>query len=264
MMMETNNLYIPLIGITPSYSYNEEKVYISQECMKTVKAAGGLGVLLPLTDDELTIIDCIKRFDGFLISGGPDVDGRHYGENNLVHMGEISPLRDTMEINITKKAFIASKPILGICRGMQVLNVAMGGTLYQDINEQIKCEAVLKHHQEAPKWHPIHEIYIEEGSIMQEAYGKCITLVNSFHHQAVKKVAPEFMATSKAADGIIESIEYIGLKTENNLPSGRGKEKQFAVGVQWHPETMWERYPIHLKIFKHFIYAAKHARNVVL
>ncbi len=249
-IMNTDRSFRPLIGITPAYSYDEEKIYINNGYMEAVNRAGGLAVLLPLTDNDSLIMDFIKRCDGFLISGGPDTDAKYYGENNLVYNGTISPLRDVMEIHIVKKAFKAKKPMLGICRGIQILNVAMGGTLYQDINSQIKGENILKHSQSAPRWYPVHEIYIERDSIIWETFKTEIARVNSFHHQAVKDIAPGFMATSKAADGVIESIEYIE------------KQKQFAVGVQWHPEIMWKKDATYLKIFEHFICAGKRDKNV--
>jgi putative glutamine amidotransferase len=240
------NIDRPLIGITPAYSYDEEKIYINNGYMESVNKTGGLAILLPLTDDESLLMDVIKRCDGFLVSGGPDIDAKYYNENNFAFNGTISPLRDAMDIYITKKAFEAKKPILGICRGIQVLNVAMGGTLYQDINSQIKGQNILKHSQNAPKWYPIHEIYIERDSIIWETFKTGITRVNSFHHQAVKDVAPGFVVTSKAADGVIESIEYVG---------------QFAVGVQWHPEVMWKKDIAYLKIFEYFISAANAAKS---
>lgn len=246
----------PLIGITPAYSYDEEKIYINDGYMEAVNRAGGLAILLPLTDDEDMMLEFVKRCDGFLLSGGPDIDAKYYNENNMSINGKISPLRDVMEIYIVKKAFETRKPIFGICRGIQILNVAMGGTLYQDINTQLKEQPILKHSQDAPKWYPFHEIYIKKDSIVQEAFKTNIARVNSFHHQAVKDVAPGFEITSKAPDGVIESIEYGGQYVDEY------NDKPFMIGVQWHPEIMWKKDMVYLKIFEYFISEAKGTKNI--
>jgi putative glutamine amidotransferase len=242
----------PLIGITPGFNYDDERVSISKNCMDSINEAGGLAVLMSLTDNEEVLMDFIKRCDGFLISGGPDVDAKYYDEENLSFTGSISPLRDVMDIFIAKKAFEAKKPILGICRGNQVLNVAMGGTLYQDIDSQIKEKKILKHAQKAPIWHPTHEISIEKNSAIWKMFGKEIARINTSHHQAVRDIAPGFIATSKSSDGVIESIEYVGQCSKEC----EGNKKQFAVGIQWHPEALWKKDIIHLNIFKQFILAA--------
>lgn len=229
----------PLIGVTPFYNCDTCMTYIKPGYMEAVIEAGGLAVLLPLTRDNEILARFMDEFDGFILSGGPDVDARYYGEPNLPFTGDISPIRDYMEIFIVKKCEERNKPILGICRGIQVMNVALGGTLYQDIPAQIKDREILKHSQDAPKWYPIHDIHIDEDSVVGRVFGKKVIDVNSFHHQAVKNTAPGLVATSRAADGIIESIEH--------------KTHKFMVGVQWHPELMWQRDRAHLKLFEEFV-----------
>ncbi|NSW91120.1 MAG: gamma-glutamyl-gamma-aminobutyrate hydrolase family protein [Firmicutes bacterium] len=233
----------PLIGIVPGYSYEGQKLYIDEGYVNAINTAGGLAILLSLTEDEGLMFEFVKRCDGFLIPGGPDLDAKHYNENNMVFNGKIVPIRDTMEIFIVRKAFEMGKPILGICRGIQVINVAMGGTLYQDINSQIKDRNILKHSQDAPSWYPIHDIFIEKDTIIYNSFKTGCIKVNSYHHQSVKDVASGFKATSYTADGIIESIEY--------------RKAEFVVGVQWHPELMWQKNSIYLNIFKEFIMAAR-------
>jgi len=234
----------PLIGITPGYDYEEQRIYLNSCYIESINKAGGLAVILPLTDDEEVIANLVETCDGLLLSGGPDIDAIHFNENNMPYNGTISPLRDNMELAITKKIFEQKKPVFGICRGAQVLNVAMGGTIYQDIASQVKDERLLKHSQQAPRWYPTHDIYIAKNSNVGASFNYDSIRVNSFHHQAIKDVAPSFKTTSKANDGIVESIEFDG--------------DIFAIGVQWHPEHLWQKNHVHLKIFEKFIAAAMH------
>jgi putative glutamine amidotransferase len=228
----------PLIGVTPWYDYEKGISYIKRGYVEGLLETGGLAVVMPLTVDEKVLDEVIDRCDGFLLSGGTDLDAGCFGEPNLPFNGEISPYRDLLEIYTVKRAAELDKPVFGICRGIQVMNVALGGTIYQDIRSQLKDVQTLKHSQEAPKWYPTHSIMIEKGSILWRCFNTCSLGVNSFHHQAVKDVAPGFAVTSRAPDGIIESIEHTGLK--------------FAVGVQWHPELMWQEDRSFLNLFRAF------------
>jgi len=229
----------PLIGVTPWYDYDQELTYIKPGYLEGINKSGGLGILLPMTIDENIIENIMDRCEGFLISGGPDVDPKYYNEVNLPFNSSISPLRDKLELFIIKKAIKMNKPILGICRGIQIMNVAIGGTLYQDIESQITDRVVIKHSQEAPKWHPTHKINIQEGSIIHDIFKSLSIDVNSFHHQAIKDIAPGFRVSSTSDDGIIESIEY--------------NDHKFAVGIQCHPELMWEKNPLFLNLFYRFV-----------
>lgn len=228
-----------VIGITPGYDENSKMLFVKDGYYKALMKAGGLPLILPLTGDKSTLEKFFDICDGFLLCGGPDLDAKHFGEENMSYNGEISPIRDEMEIYIVRKAMELNVPVFGICRGMQVMNVAMGGSLYQDIFSQIKDRDVIKHSQSAPKWYPTHEIYIERGSRIWNIYMKAKVGTNSFHHQAVKNVAPGFIATSRTSDDVIESIEC--------------EDHPFAVGVQWHPELMWEKDDSHLELFRDFL-----------
>lgn len=229
----------PKIGITPNYDYEKDVISINRGYCDAIQKSGGLGIILPLNEDMDFLQSIIQECDGFLLSGGSDVDAKYYGEVNLPVNGRISPIRDRVELFIAKKAIEDNKPVMGICRGIQIMNVAMGGSLYQDIYSQIKDKEILKHFQDAPKWYPTHEIYIEKGSRVREIMGLERLEVNSFHHQAVKDLAPGMKATSRTYDGIIESIEYSG--------------HRFAIGVQWHPELMWQRDPVFLNLFAELV-----------
>lgn len=229
----------PLIGITPWYDYDKKITYIREGYCEGVSKAGGTGMLISATQNAAELDEIIKSCRGFLISGGPDIDAALYGEINLPVNEDISPYRDFLEIYIIRKAIELNKPIFGICRGIQIMNVAMGGTLYQDIHSQIQDRELAKHSQTAPKWYPTHKINIEEGSKIYGIFGMNFIGVNSFHHQAVKDVAPGFTVSSRSEDGIIESIEY--------------NQHIFAVGVQWHPELMWQENSSFLGLFEEFV-----------
>ncbi len=204
-----------------------------------INKVGGAAVIIPITDEESVYDDIIERCDGILLTGGADVDPHRYGEDIKVFNGEISPIRDKVELYLARRAVELNKPLLGICRGIQVINVALGGTLYQDIHAQIKDRELMQHFQKAPRWYPTHKILIEKGSHVFNAFGKTEAWVNSFHHQAIKDVAPGFRVTSHSTDGLIESIENDSLK--------------FAVGVQWHPEAMWGKDEEYLGLFRLFV-----------
>lgn len=229
----------PLIGVTSGFDYEKNLVTINSGYLSAINASGGLGVALPAGMDEVIVDSLFERIDGILLSGGPDVDAKYWGEENLTFGGEISPLRDQCEIYIAREAVKRNMPLLGICRGAQLLNIALGGTIYQDIHSQIIDRIVIKHSQSAPKWYGTHDVFIDKESKIYQIYKRDSISVNSFHHQAVKEVAPGFKITCKSSDGIIEAIEH--------------KENRFTLGVQWHPEVMWEKDNLQLKIFEHFI-----------
>lgn len=237
------NKSMPVIGITSWYNYEKRMLFIKGGYCEGVIEVGGLPIMLPLTEDKDLLDQIIDTCDGFLISGGPDVDAKHYGEENLPFNEEISPIRDIVELYIAKRAIELNKPVLGICRGIQVINVTLGGTLYQDIHSQIRERILLKHSQSAPKWYPTHNISIEKGTRVWNTCKSEVLSVNSFHHQAVKDVAPGLIVAAKATDGIIEAVEYTN--------------HRFVVGVQWHPELMWQANREFLNLFRDFVNSCK-------
>ena len=211
-----------LIGVTPSTDENPSRIQINEDYMNAVLRAGALPVLLPLTGDEHTLDEMLRRVDGLVLTGGADVEPRCYGEERLPLCGETSPRRDEMEFLLCRKALAANLPILGICRGHEVLNCALGGTLYQDIAAQYGD--ALKHPcYDMPK-DQVHEVRAVEGTMLHRITGLTAMRVNSRHHQAVKKAGEGLVINAYASDGLIEGTELPG--------------RRFVLSVQWHPESL--------------------------
>lgn len=216
----------PIIGITSSIEKDESTHKVYDHNVQAIEKAGGIPVCLPNISDEDSIKTIARKIDGLLGSGGYDVDPLLYGEEPHQKLGIVTPRRDQFELALYKEMLQLNKPILGICRGMQMLNIAAGGSLYQDIYAQ-KEEDLLKHSQEAPTYYGTHFVTIEESSLLFEIVQQKKLKVNSSHHQAVKDVPTPFKVSGKATDGIIEAIE--------------SANHSFVLGVQWHPENMVEK-----------------------
>lgn len=207
----------PVIGITCSIAEECGQLMLRQEYLNAVAAAGGIPVALAPRLEIHLVAGCLEICQGFLLSGGGDLDPSYWGELPSPALGSISPVRDYFEIALTRMALTAEKPLLGICRGIQVLNVAAGGSLYQDL------QTGMSHQQNAPRSHTFHDIVIEKESRLGAIVQASRIRVNSFHHQAVQRVAGGFIITALSPDGTIEAIEA---------------ERGFALGVQWHPEDL--------------------------
>lgn len=229
----------PIIGIT--CGLNESSNSIGSEYISAIESAGGTPIALTLVKTNECIDDYIRIIDGLLLSGGVDADPILYNEEPHPALGRIDVDRDKVEIQLISKAISIGLPILGICRGIQILNVVAGGTLYQDINASFNN--VLKHRQNAPGYYGTHGIEIYSESRLIKIIGQSKIRVNSFHHQAVKEVAPGFIISAVAHDGVIEGIESVNNK--------------FAIGVQFHPELMWQNNPPINALFTEFIREAK-------
>jgi putative glutamine amidotransferase len=238
----------PIIGITPSLMLDTqphgvfERFLLSANYPNAVFAAGGIPVILPPHDDQVgTLFD---HLDGLLLSGGADIDPAIYGDTD-VHpkTNDVSPLRDRFEFALLREALERDLPILCICRGIQVLNVGLGGTLYQDIADQYGKE-VLHRQQEAgiEAAEPGHTVAATDGGLLAEVYGATSIATNSFHHQAVKAVAPDLVVEARTDDGLVEAV---------SLP-----DRSFVLGVQWHPEMMLERHEEHLRPFERLVSVA--------
>ena len=229
----------PLIGITMRLEDETRRFYLGRDYCEAVYAAGGTPVHIPLIPDVDHIEDIISRLDGVLLPGcDSDPDPKLYGEDPHRKLGRVVPEKDATDLAVIAEAERLALPILGICFGMQILNVSRGGSLIQDIESQV--ENAIKHQQGIPRERNSHEIRIEEGSLLEELAGTdYLAMVNSHHHQAVREVGRGLKAASWASDGVIESIEDL-----NGKP---------VFAVQWHPELSWQTDSLSEAIFAKFV-----------
>jgi putative glutamine amidotransferase len=219
----------PYIGITCGTFYDRDWCPPSVGHRKTyvdaVVRAGGVPLLIPPIDDLEALRAIYDQIDGLLLSGGGDIQSTYYGEEPHPKLGMVDPARDQMELPLARWAVAGGKPVLGICRGIQVLNVAMGGTLYQDIPSQL--ESVLQHDLSYAKqdWTFFaHDLRLDAGSHLAEMFGTTLLPTNSLHHQSLKDVATGLRAVGWAPDGVVEAVE--------------GSNGHFLIGVQCHPEAL--------------------------
>ncbi|CAA9228338.1 MAG: Glutamine amidotransferase, class I [uncultured Chloroflexi bacterium] len=216
-----------------------------------VQLAGGFPMLLPPGDLPGHIEDALTRVDGVLFTGGKDVDPRRYGQTVLNARVVIEPGRDAFELPLAQLAVARNYPVLAICRGMQVLNVALGGTLWQDLPAQIP-ESEVHHYQKAPRSETTHDVDVTRDSLLGDLVcaGSGTRLpANSFHHQAARVMAPPLSAVAHAADGLVEAVE---------MP-----DRDFVVGVQWHPEHLVFDHEGHRRLFEGLVKAARKRRTAL-
>ena len=213
----------PLIGVLPSYDPEKRRYGLHNGNMAGVLAAGGLPVMLPLLPEEAFLAECVERFDGFLFTGGGDIEPWRYGCAVTAELVSVNPLRDAVELPLARLlAERKDKPVLAICRGCQALCAALGGTLVQDIPSEIP--GALPHRQTGPEEAPTHSVRVCPGSLLHRITGQDELRVNSLHHQAVGAPGPRLTVTAQSPDGVVEAVEL------RNHP--------FYLGVQWHPERM--------------------------
>lgn len=234
----------PLIGVTGARGKSERLPIFLQNrsYVRAVEFAGAAPVCIPLELDETTLQAIYHRLDGLLLSGGGDVDPSLYGEAPHPLLGSTDTERDRVELLLTRWALNDGLPLLAICRGIQVLNVTAGGSLYQDV--QTQCPSAEKHDYSMPEFEHArisHRVVTESGSRIARIFGHEVG-VNSMHHQAVRQVAPGFVVTARAEDRIIEAIEQ--------------PEHPYALGVQWHPEEMVPGNPAMCRLFESFVQTA--------
>ena len=230
----------PLIGITTSLE-EERKLVVTRHYSDWILREGGIPIILPYLKEHKQILDYIEVLDGLLLAGGGDIDPTLFGEEPIEQLGSITPERDWLELHLTQAALKRNLPILAICRGCQILNVAAGGTMYQDIASQHSTRPLIQHTQVAPTWHATHSVNIQANTKLHHIVGKTQVKTNSFHHQAVKEIAPNFQASAFTKDGVVEAIESI--------------EHQYVIGVQWHPECMAVTDPLSKSLFQSFVHS---------
>lgn len=242
----------PVIGITTDYDMQENRYYLREEYEKAVVECGGIpvGIFAPagrpvqwsggaeqLLEDYTVDNTLWEVLDGILFSGGEDIDPMFYREKTRQENGEINPIRDRYELNLAREAMARDIPCLGICRGIQVMAVACGGGIWQDL--AMLDGLRVQHKGKAPNWYPIHSVRVEEGSRLAEILGESQIRVNSSHHQAVRESREDrYRVSGRAEDLAVEAIEMCDLR--------------FWIGVQWHPERMLHD-PIQRRLFQVFI-----------
>ncbi|MDR3672842.1 MAG: gamma-glutamyl-gamma-aminobutyrate hydrolase family protein [Holophaga sp.] len=243
----------PLIGVPANVLVDNhgsfpgnERACVNQDYLDALTQAGALPVVLPMVLDEEDLQAQLGILDGLLIIGGVDMDPLTYGEEPAPGLGDTFPDMDRHQLALARMARAAGLPVLGICRGMQVMNVAFGGTLHQDLDS---LPGMLRHGQTGWRHAVSHTVDLAEGTRLRAIFGAPSVGTNSFHHQAVKDLAPGFRVSGRARDGIIEGIETA--------------DEVFLLGVQWHPEGMFRKHPEMLRPFQELVAAcAPRARKV--
>ena len=232
----------PVIGVSGSHNAADRQFFVRINYMESVLRAGGIPVLLPEISDEETARQMLDGLDGLLLAGGDDVLPSYYGEETLPACGETDAMRDTFEMLIAPMAIEKKLPIMGICRGIQLLAVAMGGTLFQDIESQKGIEKA--HHQQKPPYgEPVHAVNFVPGGLFERIVGKTTVMANSMHHQAIKNPGPHLKVEGRSDDGIIEAVSCVD------------SDRIFA--VQYHPEYLADHDPDAQCLFDHFVALAK-------
>ena len=235
----------PVIGITASHDTEHDKLFINSVYLRAIRNAGGIPMTFPMEVTEDDLRDLVTLTDGVLFTGGDDIHPFLYGEETDAKCGNVSQPRDSMEMALVPLVMEFGKPIFGICRGIQILNTAMGGTLYQDIPSQFKSELSIAHRQPFAYKVPSHTVDITPGTLLSRILGEehASIAVNSMHHQAIKDVAPGLEVCGYAPDKMIEAVY--------------APDYPFLLGVQWHPEHLTTSQPDAAKLFAAFVDACR-------
>lgn len=224
----TNRANYP-VGLMPSY-------------IEAVRQAGGIPVLLPLLLDEEEMEAALARVDGVVIPGGGDVEPHRYNGVQHESLGGLDPLRDEFEINLVRYTVEMKKPVLAICRGMQVFNIALGGTLWEDVHSMMPAAIKHDYYPNLPRNLLAHAVDVEPDSCLARYLRSTHVQVNSLHHQGVKELASGVRATAVSPDGLVEAIEV--------------PDHPFALSVQWHPECLVDDDPAMLRLFEGLVATA--------
>lgn len=231
----------PVIGITSSFvrqTLNSEGVYIHHDYHRAVLAAGGIPVILPPVPLKF-IPSYLEMCDGFILSGGEDVDPMHYGQSPHEKLGAVFSERDEFELRLTASILKQKKPLFAICRGLQLLNVALGGTLWQDIPSQTNSSIL--HSQSIHRSVPVHQVTFAGHSRLAKIIQNTTLDVNSLHHQGIDILGKGLTAVGHSPDDLIEAVEMEG--------------DVFVIGVQWHPESMVPWSIEMSKLFSYFVHS---------
>ena len=226
-----------LIGVMPLWDDEKESIWMLPGYLDGIQKAGGIPIVLPLSSDEGDLEHLVKMCDGFLFTGGHDVSPALYQEKLLNKSVVCCSRRDAMEKIVLQKVLELDKPLLGICRGIQFLNAALGGTLYQDLPTE--RPSVMEHHQQAPYDVPVHRVKILKDSPLFQCLGVEELLVNSYHHQAVRRMSPMLKPMAVSEDGLVEALYMPG--------------HSFVWAVQWHPEFSYKTDVSSIQILQEFV-----------
>lgn len=233
----------PIVGVLPLWDDEKQSIWMLPGYLEGIRTGGGIPLILPLTADEKELKELDGLLGGYLFTGGQDVDPALYSEKPHKGLGETCKMRDEMEKRLLELALSQDKPVLGICRGIQLINACLGGSLYQDLPSQFPSG--LCHHQEPPYDEPSHEVLLERDSPLFALLNRERLSVNSYHHQAVKEPAPGLSVMARAGDGLIEALCK--------------RDAAFVWAVQWHPEFSYPREESSRQIFSAFVSAIKGA-----
>jgi putative glutamine amidotransferase len=237
----------PLIGIPCAGNLCSRTGYrrfaVGQPYCHALHLAGAAPLLVPLLQDEGTLGTILSSLDGLLLAGGGDVNPRHFGQKRATRLSSVDLPRDRVELWLAQQAFARNLPVLAICRGVQLLNVALGGTLAQDIPTQMPAAGRHNFKPGFARNHLGHQVRVAENTSLARIVGAGSLPVNSFHHQCVDRVAPWLQVSAVAEDGIIEGLEAPG--------------RTFVLGVQWHPEELVADDSRQLGLFETFVAAAQ-------
>jgi putative glutamine amidotransferase len=236
--------YATRSGVT-SPGYAAPRFANNESYARAIADAGGAPLMIPSITDDEALAALYETLDGLLLTGGPDLDPARYGHERHPRTDGGDAAMEHAEVYLAQRALRDGLPIFGICRGIQTLNVVAGGTLYQDVADELRTP--ITHPADANgRDYRAHEVRITEGTRLGRAVGRTEIKVNSLHHQAVRDVAPGFMAVAEAPDGVVEAIENPALP--------------FAVGVQWHPEELYRADDSAANLFRAFVAAAARHR----
>lgn len=217
----------PVIGVVPLWDEEKESIWMLPHYLDGLRAAGALPVVFPLDADAEDIRQLYDLCSGLVFTGGQDVDPALYGQTRSDRCGPLCPRRDALESRLFRLAMEGGKPMLGICRGLQLMNVLLGGTLYQDLPTQHPSE--ISHSMKPPYDRPCHPVSLAKGGFLRSLLGQEELEVNSYHHQAICRLAPSLRAEAQSPDGLTEAFLC--------------PEHPFLLAVQWHPEYRFRSDP---------------------